>query len=100
MISIGKRIRFLRKKAGLTSKELGERAGVGPAKPANQITQYECGSRNPGRKTLKNIAAVLQVPAEYLSVPVPSTSEEMDIINYWLSEFPLDSEKETEHTES
>lgn len=100
MISIGKRIKFMRNKAGLTQKELAEKIGSDLLKTPNRISQYESDYRTPGKNKIKKIAEILQIPPAYLSVPVPSTTEEMDIINYWLSEFPLDSEKSVEYTES
>lgn len=56
-MTIGERLRTLRKAAGLTQKELGQKLGVS----ASMIGQYETNLRNPKFETLQKIAAVLNV---------------------------------------
>ena len=56
-MTVGERIRILRKEAGLTQKQLGEKLGVS----ASMIGQYETNSRKPKLETLKKIASVLNV---------------------------------------
>ena len=56
-MNIGERLRALRKEAGLTQKELGERLGVS----ASMIGQYETNLRKPKYETLERIASVLDV---------------------------------------
>lgn len=56
-MTVGERIRSLRKSAGLTQKELGQKLGVS----ASMIGQYETNLRNPKFETLKKIAAVLNI---------------------------------------
>lgn len=54
-MNIGQKIKYSRKKAGLTQKELGESLGVSAA----MIAQYESGKRNPKIETLIKIAEAL-----------------------------------------
>lgn len=54
-MNIGQKIKYSRKKAGLTQKELGESLGVSAA----MIAQYESGKRNPKIETLIKISEAL-----------------------------------------
>ena len=54
-MTIGERIRFFRKKAGLTQKALGEKCKM----PDSQIRQYELGMVNPKIEQLQRIATAL-----------------------------------------
>lgn len=56
-VTIGEKIRSLRKEKGLTQKELGEKLGVS----ASMIGQYETSVRKPKYETVEKIAAVLGV---------------------------------------
>lgn len=56
-MTIGERLRTLRKEAGLTQKELGEKLGVS----ASMVGQYETNIRKPKLETLKKIATVLDI---------------------------------------
>lgn len=62
-MTIGKRIQMVRKAAGFSQKELGERLGVS----GSMIGQYENNLRKPKRETLEKIAAALGVPWEDLA---------------------------------
>lgn len=57
-MSIAKKIRNLRKKRGLTQKELGKRLGILP----ELVSNYERGVRNPKIETLKKFARALGAP--------------------------------------
>jgi transcriptional regulator with XRE-family HTH domain len=57
-MTIGEKIRTLRKKAGYTQKELGEISGTSET----TIKQYEIGKRLPRIDQLQKIASVLNVP--------------------------------------
>ena len=57
-MSTGRRIKELRKKAGLTQKELGEKLGVA----YQTLAQWENDLRNPKIETLHRISAALNVP--------------------------------------
>ena len=55
--NVGVRIRYYRKRRGMTQKQLGDACGFsGPA-----IRNYELGNRIPHAKALHKIAAALQV---------------------------------------
>lgn len=61
-MTIGDRIRFHRKKAGLTQKKLGELSETSET----TIKQYESGKRQPRIEQLQKIAEVLKVPISRL----------------------------------
>ena len=68
-MSIGKKIKFFRKRRGMTQRELGTEVGFPPASADVRIAQYENGSRTPKRYVLNVIANVLGVSPLALSVP-------------------------------
>lgn len=63
--TLGKRIRYHRKKAGLTQKELAEKVGI--SEPA--LRNYELDNRNPSREILTVIADALKVSCYALETP-------------------------------
>ena len=73
IVTIGEQIRERRKIAGLTQKELGERAGI--AEPT--IRRYELGKLNPKIETVAKIAKALDVPT---TVFFPDNDPAVDII--------------------
>ena len=62
-MTIGERIQMVRKAAGLSQKELGERLKVS----GSMIGQYENNLRKPKRETLEKIAEALNVSWEELA---------------------------------
>ena len=68
-MSIGKRLRFFRKKAQMTQKELGLLVGFNPLSAEVRIAQYESGERTPRLPLRKELASALGVAPEALSVP-------------------------------
>lgn len=61
----GKNLAYYRMKAGMTKKELAEKAGVSPM----SITHYENENRKPDMKTLKNLASALEIRvSDFLTV--------------------------------
>lgn len=62
-MTIGERIQMVRKAAGFSQKELGERLGVS----GSMIGQYENNLRKPKRETLEKIATALNVSWEDLA---------------------------------
>lgn len=66
---IGKRIRFIRKKKGMTMKYLGIAAGLPENSADIRIAQYESGTRTPKADLLRKIADVLDVSPDALSLP-------------------------------
>ena len=72
-MTTGELIRQKRKQAGLTQRELGERAGI--AEPT--IRKYESNRLNPKPATLKKIAAALGV--EWYELISNSQDEQYEI---------------------
>lgn len=68
-MSIGKRLRFFRKKAQMTQKELGLLAGFSPLSAEVRIAQYESGERTPRYLLREKLASALGVASAALSVP-------------------------------
>lgn len=60
-MTIAERIRFARQAAGLTQKQLGERAGI--AEPT--IRKYELEKLNPKRSTLEKIANAVELSIDF-----------------------------------
>lgn len=71
-MSIGSRIRFIRKKRELTQKDLGIMLGFAPNTAEVRIAQYETDSRIPRDALLNRIADVLNISIDYLN-PNPNT---------------------------
>ncbi|MDH7577369.1 MAG: helix-turn-helix transcriptional regulator [Bacillota bacterium] len=59
---LGRRIRSLRQQLGLTQEELGERAHI----HYSYVGQVERGDKMPSLRTLKSLAAALNVDLHYL----------------------------------
>lgn len=86
MITVGTRIKYLRLKHGMTMKQLGQQMGFSPASADVRIAQYENDSRTPKPELIRKLADVLEIAPEYLSIPVPSTPEEIKVIVFWQEE--------------
>lgn len=56
----------LREQQGLTQLDLGISLGYQEENAQSRISQYETGSRSPGKNTLGKIAEILNVPADQL----------------------------------
>ena len=65
----GERIRFFRKRKGLTQKQLGILAGFSDKVADVRIAQYEVGKRKCKGKTIEAIAKALDVSPLALSIP-------------------------------
>lgn len=61
-MTTGERIKFARKEAGLTQRELGERLGI----TYQTVAQWENNLRNPKFDTLRRIAEALDIAIDYL----------------------------------
>ena len=61
-MTIGERIKIVRKEKGITQRELGDRLGISDV----GIAQWEKGKRNPKADTVKRIADALEVPVEFI----------------------------------
>lgn len=81
-MTVGERIRHLRKERGLTQKKLGELCKI--AEPT--IRRYEAGSLNPKLETIEKIASALGVPAY-----------ELTGTDYWDKKYPDIAQKSKEH---
>lgn len=68
-LSIGKRIRLIRKKRGMTQKALGLALGFSDKQADVRMNQYESGSRTPNHALLEKMAATLDVSPKALNVP-------------------------------
>ncbi|MCF2682465.1 helix-turn-helix domain-containing protein [Faecalicatena contorta] len=86
MITIGTRIKYLRMKHGMTMKYLGQMIGFPAASADVRISQYENDSRTPKPELIRKLADVLEIAPAYLSIPVPSTPEEIKVIEFWQEE--------------
>ena len=72
-MTVGEKIKKLRKSLGLTQTELGQRVGV----QKNAVSKWECGRvEDIPTSTIKQLASLFGVPASYLidddSTPIPS----------------------------
>lgn len=73
-MAIGERIRFIRNLRGMTQKYLGMAIGFSENTADVRMAQYESGARTPKKKMIADLANVLEVCPEALTVP--------DIDNY------------------
>lgn len=60
-MTTGQLIKAARKKAGMTQAELADKLGI----PYQSVSQWERGTRNPKRETLKRLAKALHVTIPY-----------------------------------
>ncbi len=60
-----KRLKEARQAMGLSQKSLGIKAGIDEFSASTRMNQYETGKYSPDYLSLKNIAAVLNVPTAY-----------------------------------
>lgn len=79
-MTTGELIRQTRMSAGLTQKELGNRAGI--AEPT--IGRYELGKLNPKPATLKKIAAALGV--EWYELLSDDSEEQVEVVKSYIGE--------------
>jgi transcriptional regulator with XRE-family HTH domain len=66
-MTLGEKIRKLRKERDWTQAELGNRSGVG----SNNVSSYELGTLKPSRKTLERFANALGISLEELLAEEP-----------------------------
>jgi transcriptional regulator with XRE-family HTH domain len=84
MITIRRKIRYLRQQHHMTQKELGQALGFSQSTADVRIAQYESGARAPKAQLLRRIALVLEVDPVILRVDIPETEEEWRAIRYWI----------------
>lgn len=92
MIKIGEQIRYFRKQAGLTQKELAQKAGIALI----TLQQYELGKRQPRIDQIYKIAVALDVNIiKLIDIPQPDLDstgeEEMKALHGFF--YPLESER-------
>jgi XRE family transcriptional regulator, regulator of sulfur utilization len=66
---VGRRVRELRERRGMSLSELARRAALGKA----TLSGLEAGTRNPTLDTLHSVAAALDLPLTTLLSPAPAT---------------------------
>ena len=90
MITVGRKIRYLRHQYHMTQKELGLALGFSKPTADIRIAQYESGARAPKAQLLHQIASVLEVDPIILTVDIPETEEEWRVVGYWVKHFAFD----------
>lgn len=78
-MNIAERIRFFRKRKGLTQKQLGLLVGFSERRAAERIAQYESGARKP----MNNIIALLsqKLDVSPLALSVPEISDPLKLLH-------------------
>ena len=73
------RLKYLRKKAGLTQKQIAEKLQVGQ----NSYSNWEKGKRTPIQPTIEKLAEILNTSTDYLlgKTDIPDRDLEIDIDN-------------------
>ena len=83
MLSYGYRLKIVRITRGMTQQELGIAAGFSPDTAGIRIAQYEAGDRVPRKDISGKIAGALSIKESLLSTPIPTTSEELEAVQFW-----------------
>ena len=86
MITIGEKLRYLRRKNNLTQKQLGMAVGFPENTADIRIAQYEANARIPREELLRKLAQVLGVQKEILTVPVLTKPKEFSAAFFWMNE--------------
>ena len=68
-MAIGKRIKFFRKKKGLTQKQLGNMLGFLKSTSDVRMAQYEAEARIPKQNLIKSMATIFDIAPDALTVP-------------------------------
>lgn len=95
-MTIGEKIKYARKKRGLTQKELGLMIGFDNNTADVRVAQYESGTRTPRADMLLKIAEALDVSIDYLRKPTLDDLDNAVSVLYLL--FGLEMEAEKQHT--
>ena len=82
-MTLGEKIKKIRKHRGLTMNELGLKSGLNKHSDV-RIAQYENDSRTPREPLLNRIAAALDVDPGVLSSTVPASLEDMIQALVWI----------------
>jgi transcriptional regulator with XRE-family HTH domain len=62
---VAKRLKEARRRAGLSQKQLGMRAGIDEFSASPRMNQYERGKHTPDYGTVERLAKVLKVPTPF-----------------------------------
>ena len=62
MVDFGKKLKELRKQAGLTQQQLADKLGI----TKSVVSYYELSERTPSPEVLKDIALIFRVSTDYL----------------------------------
>lgn len=73
----GRRIKYFRKRCGMKQKELGQKLGFSEGTADARIAQYETDARNARDGLTENMAVILGVAPEAISVPSFDTPEQL-----------------------
>lgn len=85
-MTIGKKIKFVRKLRKMTQQELGVAVGLEEKGAANRIAQYECDYRVPQKDMLIDMAKSMDInPLNFVS-EVPGSAEDIMQTFFWLDE--------------
>ena len=85
-MTIGKKIKFVRKLRKMTQQELGVAVGLEEKGAANRIAQYECDYRFPQKDMLIDMAKAMNInPLNFVS-EVPGSAEDIMQTFFWLDE--------------
>jgi len=68
-MSIGERIRYIRNLRGMTQKYLGMALGFTEKTADVRMAQYEAGARTPKEKMIADLADILEVRPQALTIP-------------------------------
>ena len=85
MVGFGNILKSLRKKAGLTQKQLAEKMGV----TASVVSYYELSERTPSPETLIKLANIFHVSTDYLLGIKKNPDEKLDISGLGKNEIDL-----------
>lgn len=85
-MTVGKRIKIIRKFRGMTQKELGMAIGFDSKTASARIAQYESNYRIPKRSLLDKIAIALHVDRQNFYTIAPGCAEDYMRTFFWLDE--------------
>lgn len=85
-MTIGKKIKFIRKLRKMTQQELGVSIGLEEKGAANRIAQYECDYRVPQKDMLIDMAKALNINSLNFISEVPGSAEDIIQTFFWLDE--------------
>lgn len=85
-MTVGHKIKIIRKFRGMTQKDLGLAVGYEEKAAYNRIVQYETNYRVPKKELLDKIAKVLRVNCQNFYTIAPGSAEDFMRTFFWLDE--------------